>query len=208
MSHVTRRFSIERVTTRERAVVLAGAAVLVLSLALAYGVRPFLNDAATRREMVQAEREALHRQMSVIRGASTMAVELAAASNVLYGAVPRLFPARAEQGGTVAALAAIEEHVQRLATESGVGLDRISARPDSTAGADEVLTRVDVSIGGSAGIQALTDLLDAFERGDKLIRVRRVRLLGRWMDVGPGRLMGFEIELATYIIAPLVADAS
>jgi hypothetical protein len=207
MSHVTRRFSLDRISPRERAVLLTGATVLALALIHAYGVSPYLNAAASRREFVKAERQALARQLNVIRGAPATAVELAAASRVLGDAMPRLFSSPAEEGGIVAALAAVDAHIERLARESGVRLDRISTTPDSTIAADDVLTRVDVTIGASASIPALVELLDVLEGGAKLIRVTRVRLLGRVMNVGPDGMMNFELDLAAYILMPLVTDA-
>jgi type II secretory pathway component PulM len=207
MSHVTRRFSLDRISPRERAVLLAGASVLVLALIHAYGVSPFLNAAASRREFVKAEREALARQLDVIRGSSATRAELAVVSRVLRDAIPRVFSSPAEEGGTVAALAAVDAHIERLARESGVRLDRISTKPDSTIAADDVLTRVDVTIGASASIPALVELLDVLEGGAKLIRVTRVRLLGRVMNVGPDGMMNFELDLAAYILMPLVTDA-
>lgn len=202
-----RGFNIDRVSPRERAVLLAGASVLVLALIHAYGVSAFLNAAASRREFVNVEREALARQLDVIGGSRSTAVELAAASRVLGDAMPRLFSSPPDEGGTVAALAAVDAHIERLAKESGVRLDRISARPDSATGPDDVLTRVDVTVGASATIPALVHLLGVIEGGDKLIRVTRMRLLGRAMDAGPDRLLSFELELAAYIIMPLVTDA-
>jgi hypothetical protein len=85
-------------------------------------------------------------------------------------------------------------------------VDRISVKPDSIRGPG-VLTRVNVTIGASAGIPALTDLLHELERGEKLIRISRVRLLGVAADPGQIRLLSFELELDAFILTPRVPDA-
>jgi hypothetical protein len=206
VNHVIRRFSFGRVTSREKVTVLAGAVVLALTLVYAFGISPFLDAAANRREMVTAEREALARQLAVIRASSATTVEMETASRILYAAMPRLFSSPADEGGTVAALAAIDAHMERLATASRVRVDRISVKPDSIRGPG-VLTRVNVTIGASAGIPALTDLLHELERGEKLIRISRVRLLGVAADPGQIRLLSFELELDAFILTPRVPDA-
>jgi type II secretory pathway component PulM len=206
MSSVTRRLGIDRLSTRERTVMLAGTSILMLSLIYVYGVVPFLDAAASRRELVRVEREALARQLDVIRGSPATTIDLAAVSGVLGDAMPRLFSSPAEEGGTVAALAAVDACIERLAREAGVRLDRISARPDSTIGRDDVVTRVDVTMGASATVATLVDLLYMLEGDAKLIRVTRVRLLGRAMDGGPDGLINFELDLAAYILMPLMTD--
>lgn len=208
MSVALRGLSIDRLSTRERAVVIAGAVFVLLALAHAYAISPFLAAAANRREVVQAEREAVARQLALIQGASTTASQLETASAVLDAIKPRLFSSPAEEGGTVAALAAIEAHVERLAVNAGARPDRISATPDSTAGADSVVMRVDVTIAASAGISGLADFLAHLEDGEKLIRVSCIRLLGPSMEHGPAALMSFELELNAYVLMSQVSDAA
>jgi hypothetical protein len=161
----------QRLSARERRVVIGGAAVSAAALALVLIVLPFLDRWTSREAAIDARREQLGRLESLLRGEQTIrrALELQQRaqaplrSRLITGATPAV------------AASALQVLVQGYGDRSQVTLDRIDVVAQPRPG-EEGLSDIPVQLSGQADIYGLADMLSSLQHGEKLLVIDEVRV--------------------------------
>lgn len=179
--------------TRERRVVLGGAAVSVVAVVLAWGVLPFLDSWQQREDAVATKEERIARLSSLVAAEGSIRARLEAGRRRARGEEAELL-----DGGT-AALAASELQMllRRYAQSSPARLSRVDvlAASDSTVAG---FAAVPVRLTAESDVRGLAAFLRRIQESRPLLRFDRLQVSGgRLLDDGrqvltlTGRLHGY-----------------
>ena len=144
--------------------------VLLFAGSHSFLIRPAAG--ATRRlwEEVRRERDLLERETDLIGQRELLESQLGRGRSAIATAARILF-----QGpDAVTAAADLTSYVTGLAADYGVIVQE--SEPESDSGESDRLVRISVSVRAASDLLALTEWLDALERGRKLVRVRAISL--------------------------------
>ncbi len=157
--------SVPRPTTRERRTIAIGVLVAAVAIAVTYGVVPFASRWSAREALLDARVERLSRLRALIRDRGRVASAVQARTLTHDAQSPRVLSARSAS----LAASALQAVLQEYASASRVQLDRIdvASAPDTAGG----LPAIPATVGATADIYGLTDLVARIERGAWLLEV-------------------------------------
>jgi hypothetical protein len=173
---------LDSLSTRDRRALIIGAAIALPVIGYLAAVRPYLRSEAVAREAVIAQRELLAREEELVNHAAQIPPRLATASAVVRLVSSRLYDAREP----IAATAALARDVRRALDGAHVAAQRIESRDATTA--SNGLRELTVELHAEGDLQGIMGALSTLERGDKLIRVRRLSLDRSATGPGPTTL--------------------
>jgi type II secretion system (T2SS) protein M len=201
---------------RERRVIAGGAAVSIAALAAVFVALPLAARWSTREESIAAKRDQLARLDDLVRRQEPIRAALQARRAEREALADRLLT-----GATLdVAASALQELVQRYATESDVELGRFDlerarraraeeqepsptrAAGDSTAGGDPLagVQTIPVRITAESDVFGLVALLHRLQSGDKLLLIDEIRINSRSPEDNGRQMLGWSI----YLRAPFV----
>jgi hypothetical protein len=180
----------QRLSARERRIVLGGAAVSAAALALVLVVLPFMDRWTDREAAIGARREQLARLESLFRGEEAIRRSLERQQRAQAPLRARLVT------GATPAIAAsgLQELVQEYTDRSQVTLDRIDVVAEPKPG-EEGLSEIPVQLSGQGDIYGLADLLSYLQDGEKLLMIDEVRV-----SAGAGVGDGGRADLLTWSV--------
>jgi type II secretory pathway component PulM len=150
---------------RDRRALLFGALVLVPVLTFREVVQPYLRARTALVERVRTQRGLLARELAVLAAAPRLPERRAQAEAVLAADAPRLFP------GTepFAATAELVGYIGEAARRSRVLVQGLQSR--SVPPEPGMLVQLHVDLRGETDFEGVLRLLQAIERGPRLVRV-------------------------------------
>lgn len=182
-----------RLSSRERAVVGAGAAVAATALVALFGVLPLAERAVEREERIAAKAEQRARLQALVDEAPRIRDALAVLRRDRGTRSARLLT------GTTRALAAsdLQLLVRRYADQSRVVVNRVDVV--SETGADEEgVFPIPVRLTGSADVSGLVDLLFYLQHGEKLLVIDEVRVAAGAPRGDGAQVMTWTVRLHGY----------
>jgi hypothetical protein len=181
-----------RLNSRERIVVIGGAAVSAVALLAVLVVVPQTRRWLEREDRIAMHAEQLARLESLVERENVVRHRLSALEGERAAAARQLL------GGETAAIAAssLQLLLNRYGTESRVELDRVDAvsRPADAEGITEVPARITVR----GDIYGLVDLLFYLQNGEKLLVVDELNVGRVTMDWGQEELLTATVSLHGY----------
>jgi type II secretory pathway component PulM len=154
---------------RERTIVLAGGALVVVVLAWLFVVAPLLDSNRAARDLVPERERALTRRLDLLARRPQMAGELEAATARVDRLSSRLLTAAAP----AVAASELQKLVKDMAAEATTEIRSERILPPEERGE---LLEIPVEIAVSAEIRQLVDLLTRVEASDKLLTVKDLRV--------------------------------
>jgi hypothetical protein len=195
-------FSLSR---RDRRALLAGAAVVLVALAIHAAVRPALESYADTRERIASQRQLLARELGLLAQAPSYGTFFDRSEEALRGSAATLFGGAEEATATARLATYVGEHA-RL---SGLLLEQ------SEAGAGELLQEgvlaLSLQVRVAGDLEGVLALLRRLETGPKLVRVERLlierseRFAGaanREVVVMSARLRGYSMRSVGHAAPP------
>lgn len=155
-------------SAKDRRAVVLGVSVIVGSLVLVRGIPAYRGALSDTRERLVAERDALARERAAVTAASRNPQLQHLADSAMRAMTPRLFEGRDD----VMASAELVTYLGGLTRQSRVLLQDASTRP-ATASPSGVRT-LHVDIRAESDLRGVLSLLQALERGGKLVRIDRI----------------------------------
>ncbi|HEY5219264.1 MAG TPA: type II secretion system protein GspM [Gemmatimonadaceae bacterium] len=155
-------------STRDRRALLIGALVLAPGFIFIWGVRPYRAAVADARDQLASERATLSRELGAIATAQRNPRLQHVTDSALTAMQPRLFEGKDD----VIASADLAAYLGDVAHDSHVWLQDASTRP-ATAPATGVRA-LHVDIRAESDFRGMLTLIQALERGDKMIRIDRM----------------------------------
>jgi hypothetical protein len=162
--------TLRRLNSRERIVVIGGAAISAVAAVAVLVVLPQARRWLDREDQIAMHAEQLARLESLVEREDMVRDRLAALERERTAAARQLL-----EGETAAvAASSLQLLLNRYATESRVELDRVDAvsRPADTDGITEIPARISVR----GDIYGLVDLLFYLQNGEKLLVVDELRV--------------------------------
>lgn len=155
----------QRLSRRERRVVAAGALASTVALLAAWVVLPFVGRWQDREAAIEAKQTQLAQLRALVQAESATRQSLSARldartvlrERLLTGATPAL------------AASALQALLQAYADESRVTLTRVDLVAEPGTAGDEGLPAIPVRLSARSDIHGLTDLLNRFQYGEKLL---------------------------------------
>lgn len=163
-----------RLSRRERRTVMAGAAVSIAALVLAYGMLPFARRWSDREDRIGASADRLARLRSLVANEGELRTlvttrEAATAApgggrGILVGRTPAL------------AASSLQSAIQNYATRSRVTVSRldVAGAPDTT---NAVLPMIPASLSAVGDIYGISEFLSLLQRGSPVIEIRELTLI-------------------------------
>ena len=160
---------IENLSPRERTIVLAGGAVIVVVLAWLFVITPLLDRSSATRDLVPERESALTRRLDLLARRNQITAELEAANARIDHLAARLLTAAAP----AVAASELQKLVKDMAAEAATEIRSERILPPEERGE---LLEIPVEIAVSAEIRQLVDLLARVEGAGKLLTVKDLRV--------------------------------
>jgi hypothetical protein len=157
-------------SAKDRRAVVVGTSVIVAALILVRGVPMYRGELSDARDRLTTERDALARERAAVTAASRNPQLQHLADSAMRAVAPRLFEGRDD----VMASAEVVTYLSGLTRQSRVLLQDATTRPATTSPAGVRTLHVDIR--AESDLQGMLALLQALERGSKLVRIDRLDL--------------------------------
>ena len=187
-----------RLSPRERAIVLGGAAVAVLVLGWLFVLNPLLRSNTATADLVPERERLLVRRMDLLARRSQIAAELEAANAGIDKLNARLLTAAAP----AVAASELQKLVKDMAAEARTDIRSERILPPEERGE---LLEIPVEIAVSAEIRQLVDLLARVEGAQKLLTVKDLRV--RVVNVSQPKELLATLTVSGFILPPGKAKA-
>jgi type II secretory pathway component PulM len=187
-----------RLSPRERAIVLGGAAVAVLVLGWLFVLTPLLSSNPATADLVPERERLLVRRMDLLARRSQIAAELEAANAGIDKLNARLLTAAAP----AVAASELQKLVKDMAAEARTDIRSERILPPEERGE---LLEIPVEIAVSAEIRQLVDLLARVEGAQKLLTVKDLRV--RVVNVSQPKELLATLTVSGFILPPGKAKA-
>jgi type II secretory pathway component PulM len=187
-----------RLSPRERAIVLGGAAVAVLVLGWLFVLNPLLSSNTATADLVPERERLLVRRMDLLARRSQIAAELEAANAGIDKLNARLLTAAAP----AVAASELQKLVKDMAAEARTDIRSERILPPEERGE---LLEIPVEIAVSAEIRQLVDLLARVEGAQKLLTVKDLRV--RVVNVSQPKELLATLTVSGFILPPGKAKA-
>jgi type II secretory pathway component PulM len=182
---------IGNLSQRERTIVLAGGAVLVVVLAWLFVVGPLLDRNSAARDLVPERERALTRRLDLLARRDQITAELEAANARVDRLTARLLTAAAP----AVAASELQKIVKDMAAEATTEIRSERILPPEERGE---LLEIPVEIAVSAEIRQLVDLLARVEGAQKLLTVKDLRV--RVVNVSQPRELLATLTVSGFIL--------
>ena len=182
-----------RLSPRERAIVLGGAAVAVLVLGWLFVLNPLLSSNTATADLVPERERLLVRRMDLLARRSQIAAELEAANAGIDKLNARLLTAAAP----AVAASELQKLVKDMAAEARTDIRSERILPPEERGE---LLEIPVEIAVSAEIRQLVDLLARVEGAQKLLTVKDLRV--RVVNVSQPKELLATLTVSGFILPP------
>ena len=176
---------------RERTIVLAGGAVIVVVLAWLFVVAPLLDRNSATRDLVPERERALTRRLDLLARRNQIGAELEAANARVDRLAARLLTAAAP----AVAASELQKLVKDMAAEATTEIRSERILPPEERGE---LLEIPVEIAVSAEIRQLVDLLARVEGSQKLLTVKDLRV--RVVNVSQPRELLATLTVSGFIL--------
>ena len=187
-----------RLSPRERAIVLGGAAMAVLVLGWLFVLNPLLSSNTATADLVPERERLLVRRMDLLARRSQIAAELEAANAGIDKLNARLLTAAAP----AVAASELQKLVKDMAAEARTDIRSERILPPEERGE---LLEIPVEIAVSAEIRQLVDLLARVEGAQKLLTVKDLRV--RVVNVSQPKELLATLTVSGFILPPGKAKA-
>ena len=187
-----------RLSPRERAIVLGGAAVALLVLGWLFVLNPLLSSNTATADLVPERERLLVRRMDLLARRSQIAAELEAANAGIDKLNARLLTAAAP----AVAASELQKLVKDMAAEARTDIRSERILPPEERGE---LLEIPVEIAVSAEIRQLVDLLARVEGAQKLLTVKDLRV--RVVNVSQPKELLATLTVSGFILPPGKAKA-
>ena len=187
-----------RLSPRERAIVLGGAAVAVLVLGWLFVLNPLLRSNTATADLVPERERLLVRRMDLLARRGQIAAELEAANAGIDKLNARLLTAAAP----AVAASELQKLVKDMAAEARTEIRSERILPPEERGE---LLEIPVEIAVSAEIRQLVDLLARVEGAQKLLTVKDLRV--RVVNVSQPKELLATLTVSGFILPPGKAKA-
>ena len=187
-----------RLSPRERAIVLGGAAAAVLVLGWLFVLNPLLSSNTATADLVPERERLLVRRMDLLARRSQIAAELEAANAGIDKLNARLLTAAAP----AVAASELQKLVKDMAAEARTDIRSERILPPEERGE---LLEIPVEIAVSAEIRQLVDLLARVEGAQKLLTVKDLRV--RVVNVSQPKELLATLTVSGFILPPGKAKA-
>ncbi len=187
-----------RLSPRERAIVLGGAAMAVLVLGWLFVLNPLLSSNTATADLVPERERLLVRRMDLLARRSQIAAELEAANAGIDKLNARLLTAAAP----AVAASELQKLVKDMAAEAKTDIRSERILPPEERGE---LLEIPVEIAVSAEIRQLVDLLARVEGAQKLLTVKDLRV--RVVNVSQPKELLATLTVSGFILPPGKAKA-
>jgi type II secretory pathway component PulM len=187
-----------RLSPRERAIVLGGAALAVLVLGWLFVLNPLLSSNTATADLVPERERLLVRRMDLLARRSQIAAELEAANAGIDRLNARLLTAAAP----AVAASELQKLVKDMAAEARTDIRSERILPPEERGE---LLEIPVEIAVSAEIRQLVDLLARVEGAQKLLTVKDLRV--RVVNVSQPKELLATLTVSGFILPPGKAKA-
>jgi hypothetical protein len=157
-----------KMSAKDRRAVVVGVSVIVAALLLVRGIPAYRGALTDTRDRLASERDALARERAAVTAASRNPQLQHLADSAMRAATPRLFEGRDD----VMASAELVTYLSGLTRQNRVLLQDAQTRP-ATASPSGVRT-LHVDIRAESDLRGILALLQALERGGKLVRIDRI----------------------------------
>ncbi len=182
-----------RLSPRERAIVLGGAAAAVLVLGWLFVLNPLLSSNTATADLVPERERLLVRRMDLLARRSQIAAELEAANAGIDKLNARLLTAAAP----AVAASELQKLVKDMAAEARTDIRSERILPPEERGE---LLEIPVEIAVSAEIRQLVDLLARVEGAQKLLTVKDLRV--RVVNVSQPKELLATLTVSGFILPP------
>ena len=187
-----------RLSPRERAIVLGGAAVAMLVLGWLFVLNPLLRSNTATADLVPERERLLVRRMDLLARRGQIAAELEAANAGIDKLNARLLTAAAP----AVAASELQKLVKDMAAEARTDIRSERILPPEERGE---LLEIPVEIAVSAEIRQLVDLLARVEGAQKLLTVKDLRV--RVVNVSQPKELLATLTVSGFILPPGKAKA-
>ena len=182
-----------RLSPRERAIVLGGAALAVLVLGWLFVLNPLLSSNTATADLVPERERLLVRRMDLLARRGQIAAELEAANAGIDKLNARLLTAAAP----AVAASELQKLVKDMAAEARTDIRSERILPPEERGE---LLEIPVEIAVSAEIRQLVDLLARVEGAQKLLTVKDLRV--RVVNVSQPKELLATLTVSGFILPP------
>jgi type II secretory pathway component PulM len=182
---------IGNLSQRERTIVLAGGAVIVVVLAWLFVIAPLVDRGSATRDLVPERERALTRRLDLLARRNQITAELEAANARVDGLAARLLTAAAP----AVAASELQKIVKDMAAEATTEIRSERILPPEERGE---LLEIPVEIAVSAEIRQLVDLLARVEGSQKLLTVKDLRV--RVVNVSQPRELLATLTVSGFIL--------
>ena len=180
---------------RERKVVFWGALLVFPALLYLYGVKPFRETLADKRDQLAFEQAALVREEGAIAAAKRNPALQTVADSLMKQTVSRLFSGADD----VMTSAELGSYLGEVAGENHVLLT--TATTGAVAKLQSNVRTLSEDIRGESDLQGLLEFLQALERGPKLVRVSRLDISRPTRDADDIETILFAATISAYALA-------
>jgi len=187
-----------RLSPRERAIVLGGAALAVLVLGWLFVLNPLLSSNTATADLVPERERLLVRRMDLLARRGQIAAELESANAGIDKLNARLLTAAAP----AVAASELQKLVKDMAAEARTDIRSERILPPEERGE---LLEIPVEIAVSAEIRQLVDLLARVEGAQKLLTVKDLRV--RVVNVSQPKELLATLTVSGFILPPGKAKA-
>ena len=182
-----------RLSPRERAIVLGGAALAVLVLGWLFVLNPLLSSNTATADLVPERERLLVRRMDLLARRGQIAAELESANAGIDKLNARLLTAAAP----AVAASELQKLVKDMAAEARTDIRSERILPPEERGE---LLEIPVEIAVSAEIRQLVDLLARVEGAQKLLTVKDLRV--RVVNVSQPKELLATLTVSGFILPP------
>src|SRR5919204_101226 len=189
---------LSRLSPRERAIVVGGAAILAVVLIWLFVITPLRDRTTATAELVPERERLLTRRMDLLARRAQIAAELEAANARIGRLNARLLTAAAP----AVAASELQKPVKDMAAEARTDIRSERILPPEERGD---LLEIPVEIAVSAEIRQLVDLLARVEGAQKLLTVKDLRV--RVVNVSQPKELLATLTVSGFILPPGKAKA-
>lgn len=179
----------ERLSRRERRVIVAGAVISALALITVYGIQPFARRWSEREAAIAAKAEQAARLEALVGARDRLAASVAELRRARDRESARLL------SGSTPALAAsnLQTLIRGYAERSRVSLQRVDVDRDFEA-EESGLVPIGLQLSARGDIYGLVDLLFYLQNGEKLLMIEDLRVQTPFRR-GADALLNWTIQL-------------
>lgn len=194
------------VGTRERRVITAGASVVIVALALTYGVVPFVRHWQAREDALEAARSRVTYLGNLASRTSELETAAAEAERALSSQPRRALHARSS---TLAA-SALQAFLQDAADASHVVVTRLEVSPDDSSMRDRaeataasgVVSQLPATLSAYGDITGAATLLNVLMTGPRAVSIERLTLSRNAALLGAPDVVQVSVTMRVPVLPP------